>query len=259
MKFLNLIIGFLFICLSLLSCKSTEIDYGDPRLTATVTTRSPNLSINKGLTQLGLGTNRDGILYVPQGYDSNTPMPLLVALHGAGGSSSYWKYYHSRAEERDMILLAIDSRLRTWDLILGGYGDDLQFLDQALKHVFLRCNIDPEYIALCGFSDGATYALSLGISNGDLFSYLIGFSPGYVLNVDPIIGKPKIYVSHGTRDSVLPISGSKFDIVPTFIDDGYEVMYNEFDGGHTVPSAISEAALDWFLGPIVVDPELTYQ
>lgn len=242
--------------LFLISCSisPSEPDYGDPRLTATL--RAPNQSATKGITQLGLGVGRDGTLYVPASYSPDKAMPLLVALHGAGGSSSYWKSYHYRAEERDMIVLAIDSRLRTWDLILGGYGDDLQFLDRALKHVFLRCNIDPEHIALCGYSDGATYALSLGISNGDLFSHLIGYSPGYVVSLDPIVGKPSIYISHGTRDSVLPVQGSRNDIVPTFKNDGYDVTYNEFDGGHGVPASISEVALDWFIGPIVDDPEL---
>jgi phospholipase/carboxylesterase len=229
----------------------TELDINGPGLTATL--RAPNQIPTKGLTQLDLGGDRDGFLYVPENYSPGRAMPMLVALHGAGGSSSYWNSYRYRAEERDMIVLAIDSRLRTWDLILGGYGDDLQFLDQALNYVFLRCNIDQENIALCGFSDGATYALSLGISNGDLFSHIIGYSPGYVVVLGPLVGKPKIYISHGTDDTIIPVEGSRDDIVHTFINHGYDVTYNEFDGGHQVPYTISEAALDWFLGPII-DP-----
>jgi hypothetical protein len=31
-------------------------------------------------------------------------------------------------------------------------------------------------------------------------------------------------------------------------DAGYDVTYEEFDGSHNVPAAISESALDWFLG-----------
>jgi phospholipase/carboxylesterase len=230
------------------------MDYLDPRLTAHLD--APNLGITKGLTQLGLGGNRDGILYVPESYSPDRAMPLLVAMHGAGSNSSYWYSYHVRAEFRNMIFMALDSRSSTWDLILGGYGDDLQFLDQALKYVFNRCNIDPEHIALCGFSDGATYALSLGISNGDLFSHLIGYSPGYVVPLDPIVGKPQIYVSHGTHDTFLPVEASRNTIVPNFIYNGYDVVYNEFEGGHQVPAAVSEAALDWFLGVLVNDFEL---
>jgi phospholipase/carboxylesterase len=119
-------------------------------------------------------------------------MPLFIAMHGAGGSGSNWLNYPARAEERGMIFLAPDSRSSTWDLIKGGYGADLQFLDQALGYVFNRCNIDPTRITLAGFSDGTTYALSLGMSNGDFFSHLIGYSPGFVVGEDPIVGRPRI-------------------------------------------------------------------
>ena len=76
-----------------------------------------------------------------------------------------------------------------------------------------------------------------------------------MFNLDPIVGKPQIYVSHGTHDTVLPVGVSRNDIVPTFINNNYDVTYNEFDGGHQVPATISEAALDWYLGPLVNDTD----
>jgi phospholipase/carboxylesterase len=39
-------------------------------------------------------------------------------------------------------------------------------------------------VALGGFSDGASYALSLDLTNGDLFASLIAFSPGFI-QLDP--------------------------------------------------------------------------
>jgi phospholipase/carboxylesterase len=149
-----------------------------------------------------------------------------------------------------MIVLAPDSRSdRSWDLMTTGRVDrDVRFLDRALRHVFERCRIDPSHIALGGFSDGATYALSLGVSNGDLFTHLIAHSPGYIVPFEPLVGKPPIFVSHGTTDSVLPVEGTRSELVPLLRDSGYEVTYEEFDGGHTVPAEISEKTLNWFLG-----------
>jgi len=241
-----------FAMLLLISCKE-DVGSGDPRLTAQPVV--PKHVATKGLTQLVFGGNKDGILYIPESYSPEKIMPLMIALHGAGGSSNFWKSYHARAESRDMVFMAIDSQDRTWDLIIDDYGDDVQVIDKALKYVFNRCNIDPEHIVLCGFSDGATYALSLGISNGDLFSHLIGYSPGYVINVDSV-GKPKIYISHGKNDSVLPVEGSSGYIVPTFINSGYDVTYYEFRGGHALPSSIFDMSLDWFLGSLESAPEL---
>jgi predicted esterase len=47
---------------------------------------------------------------------------------------------------------------------------------------------------------------------------------------------------------VLPVSASRDVIVPSLRGAGYAVTYQEFNGGHTVPAEISEAALDWFVG-----------
>jgi phospholipase/carboxylesterase len=43
-----------------------------------------------------------------------------------------------------------------------GWGKDVAFINGSLAQVFDEYNIDPKKIALEGFSDGSTYALSLG-------------------------------------------------------------------------------------------------
>lgn len=208
---------------------------------------TPAFDPEYGLSPLGLDPSRDGLLYVPDGYAPGTPAPLFVALHGAGGSASNWTSYYARADARDFVLLAPSSRSRTWDFLLGGYGPDVTFLDRALQHTFERVLIDPARIALGGFSDGASYALSLGASNGDLFTHLVGYSPGFFNDAGPTPEKPRIFISHGTQDPILPVGASRNDTVPLLRKRGYDVTYREFDGGHLVPAEISEAALDWFL------------
>lgn len=230
----------------LLGCgDSTTEPESSPRLTARP--GSPTIEPTTGLSELGLASPRDGLLYVPESYSPGVAAPLFVALHGAGGSADNWASYADRAEARGMVFLAPDSRASTWDRVSGDFGPDVEFLDLALQHTFERCRIDPARIALGGFSDGASYALSLGVSNGDLFSHLVAYSPGFLRAVDPIVGKPRVYVSHGIQDTVLPVTISRDFIVPTLRDADYDVTYQEFAGGHAVPSEISEAALDWFL------------
>ena len=218
----------------------------EPRLTARpgVPVASPTL----GSSQLELGGVRDGFLYVPTTYTPATPMPLFVALHGYGGGGYEWSIYHGRAEARGMIVLAPDSRAATWDAVLGGFGPDVAFLDDALRYTFERCRVDAARIVLGGFSDGASYALSLGVSNGDLFSHLIAYSPGFYLPSSPIVGRPPVFVSHGTEDQILPVTTTRDSIVPRLRVSGYEVDYEEFIGAHEIPPAITESSLDWFLG-----------
>ncbi|MGQ0704395.1 MAG: alpha/beta hydrolase [Gemmatimonadales bacterium] len=207
-------------------------------------TQTPQL----GLSTLGLGGERDGILYVPTSYDPNVSTPLIVALHGAGGADSDWVNYHARAEARGFVLLAPDSRGATWDLFWEGtVGSDLFFINLALAHTFDRCRIDRQRICLAGFSDGGSYALTLGLPNGDLFTHLIGYSPGVLADIGDPVGKPRVFISHGTFDPILSVRASRNEIVPELRGAGYDTTYEEFPGGHEVPAAISEAALDWLL------------
>src|SRR5690606_37070149 len=150
------------------------------------------------------------------------PAPLLVLLHGAGGTARRaWTAYATMAEPRGIIVLAIDSRWPTWDVIHDRWGADVRFIDRALAWVFSRYRIDPTKLALGGFSDGATYALSLGAANGDLFTHLVAFAPGSIRPVAPH-GKPRIFISHGARDAILPAEISRRGIVPTLRRAGYD-------------------------------------
>ena len=54
-----------------------------------------------------------------------------------------------------------------------------------------------------------------------------------------------MFVSHGTRDQVLPIERCSRRIVPTLRDDGYDVAYVEFDGRHEAPPAVVTPLARW--------------
>ena len=204
----------------------------------------------RGTRPLGLGARRDGLLHVPSGYQPHRPAPLVVMLHGAGGNAHHalapWR---ELADEAGLILLAPDSRGSTWDFIVeGGFGKDVAFLDQALAFVFERCAVDPTRLALEGFSDGASYALSLGLTNGDLFTHVVAFSPGFLAPAAQR-GHPALFVAHGVKDTVLRIDPCSRRIVPRLEHAGYPVRYHEFDGPHTVPEDIAREALAWFSSP----------
>ena len=158
-----------------------------------------------------------------------------------------WSTFYEKCDARDMIMLAIESRDVTWDLVSGAYGADVGFIDQALGLVFEQCAIDPDQIALAGFSDGASYALSIGPTNGDLFRRIVAFSPGFAAPAVERFGTPLIWISHGRSDAILPAQRTEEVIVPGLLDLGYLVTYVPFDGGHEVPAEVSNEALDWVI------------
>jgi predicted esterase len=190
------------------------------------------------------GSSRGAILQMPA-TSAVEPLPLMVFLHGAGGSASrLLARLGPSAVDAGVAVLAVDSRAATWDAIRGGFGPDVAFLNRALERVFQTVAVDPARVAVAGFSDGATYALSLGLINGDLFRRVIAFSPGFIVEADTR-GKPRFFVSHGTADDILPIDRCSRRIVPALRQRGYDVTFREFDGGHEMPPAIAREGLAW--------------
>jgi len=203
-----------------------------------------NVSTSAKGERLGLGGARDAILRLPANAPA-APLPLLVLLHGAGGSGEgILRRLGAAAEEAGVAVLAPDSRGSSWDGIRGGFGADVTFVDRALERVFEDVSVDPARIAVGGFSDGATYALSLGLINGDLFRRVVAFSPGFVVN-GTAHGKPRFFISHGTIDQILPIDQCSRVIVPWLRTRGYDVTFREFGGGHEMPPAIAGEGMRW--------------
>jgi len=203
--------------------------------------------VRAGQQPLKLGEDRDGVLYVPRGYTGDAATPLILMLHGAGGTGLSVGYTFEIADALGLIVLAPDSRDEaTWDLLLHGYGEDVAFIGAALKQTYARCNVDRTRMAIAGHSDGASYALSLGIGTGDTFGKILAFSPG-VMQPAEVHGKPKIFISHGLSDPIMPIEVTSRTFVPRLKKLGYDVTYREYEGRHGVPPAIVREGFEWFV------------
>ena len=214
----------------------------------------PKRRVDAGLHTLGPERKPDGLLFVPEGYAPDTPVPLLVALHGSdgdalGGIAPFMSFAH----DANTVIVAPQSRGVTWDMILGEYGPDIVTLDRMLAYTFNRCSVDPSRVAIAGFSDGATYALAVGLGNSDLFTHVIALSPGFAAPASQDI-MPSIYISHGTQDAILPIDVCSRSIVARLRRAGYAVHYREFEGEHNVPVDIGRGAVDWFVGASLSHP-----
>lgn len=186
---------------------------------------------------------RDGVLQIPKNA-GDSPVPLLVMLHGATQRAvdMFW-YLGSAHEEAGVAVLAPNSIDTTWDAIGGGaFGEDVDYLNRMLERAFETTAIDPARVSVGGFSDGATYALSLGLINGDFFKSIVAFSPGFVISGEAH-GKPRIFISHGAKDRILPIDRCGRRIATELKGQGYDVTFREFDGDHEVPEDVARQGL----------------
>ena len=206
-----------------------------------------------GRNLLGIAGERDAILFVPTGLETHetrgisAPVPLFVMFHGAGGfPEKVLPFIEEHAERDKFLVLAPHSMLPTWDIVIGGSGPDLERLHRALTVVTSRYRIDRDRLAFAGFSDGASYALSIGITNGDIASHVIAMSGGF-MSVFTQEGTPKVFIAHGLRDEQLPIETSGRANAAKLKSAGYEVQYIEFNGLHAIQPAIVGKAVQFFL------------
>jgi phospholipase/carboxylesterase len=235
---------FAFSLAFLLACDATMESTADSNGRLTARPRPGTTSSARGEQHLGLDARRDGVLFVPSTAEVDR-VPLLLMLHGAGGSGDgVLRRVREAAEEAGVAVLAPDSRESTWDAVRVGFGADVAFIDRALARTFETLAVDPARVAIGGFSDGATYALSLGLVNGDLFQRVVAFSPGFLVS-GLRVGKPLVFISHGTSDQILPIDQTSLMILPGLRQRGYDVTFHEFDGGHEVPPVIAKEGVAW--------------
>jgi phospholipase/carboxylesterase len=191
-------------------------------------------------------------LYVPEGWDGRTPMPMVVALHGGHGHGrDYLWVWLREARARGMLVLAPTSRDRTWS-IMGGEDVDAAPLGEMIESVAGRYAVDHARVLLTGMSDGATYALLAGLDDGAPFTHLApacGVLHPRLLTGGRLTrahGRP-IYLVHGALDWMFPVHTARM-ARQALQAAGAVLVYREIeDLSHTYPRDENPAILDWLV------------
>jgi predicted esterase len=184
------------------------------------------------------------------------PAPLLVLLHGASGYPlNFLQGMEPIADRLGLVLLYPHSVGQTWDFIINvstdgdpWRGHDSARLDQSLADLFGRTDVDPRRVVLLGFSDGASYALSLGVANPRLFSAVVALSPGIFIPPDHSDRRQRVFVAHGRSDHILSFDSTSGTIVRELRDEGVDVRFRPFAGDHEIDPTVLREALDFALG-----------
>jgi phospholipase/carboxylesterase len=213
---------------------------------------SSKQTASAGLQKL---SSRNGLIYVPMAHAE--PLPLLILLHKSGGSAREWfsggQSFAPYAEKGRFIILAPESPSLSWGIGPKNWGYDYVAVNRALEEAFARYAIDRNRLAIGGFSDGASYALSLGLANGDVFGYVIAFSPGFIVKAhargrrgnNNEVQIPLVYIAHGTGDNVLPITSTSRIFASSLQKNGYKVEFHEFSGSHHLSRQVADQAMTW--------------
>ncbi len=197
------------------------------------------------------------ILLTPDEIDPDRRYPLFTVLHGAGRQDEMLaKAYRDEPAKRNAFFLIPRSVMPTWDLIASGERFDLDFLEYAYDLIYRRYPIDPLQQVLIGYSDGASYGLSVGLCNSTMFSAVMVWAAGFVV-LDPPTSelfregvpepRPRIYLEYGTHDELFDFETVALRMRDNLTESGFDVTFSVDEGGRHWPSGTFQAeALDWY-------------
>ncbi|HET7576296.1 MAG TPA: hypothetical protein VFK19_07000 [Sphingomicrobium sp.] len=200
--------------------------------------------------------------------------PLLILLHGADHRPLWMLHqFADEADARGLVLLAPTSKGVTWDAVRNAEGmpsrdsplanrlshrfalsRDADRVEAAIAALEKIVPVDHARTVLAGFSDGATFALAMGMSRAYAFSSVIAWSPGIAIRTAHAARGRKVLVSHGRSDRTLKFGVTCGEIVPMLQSEGADVTFLPFDGTHEMPAEVKDAFLDAAFGAVVGRP-----
>ena len=182
----------------------------------------------------GIGpSNRSATLMMPGGHDYDHPLPLVVSLHGHGGSGFWGAWYMSLFDSvlnNEHLLLYPDGTMNPignrfwnataaccnyWDQDVDDVGWLMGLIDVAIESY----GADPEGVVFLGHSNGGFMSHRMACEQGDRIRGIISSAGSTFDDFDENCaetGHPNILQVHGTYDWVI------------YYDGGYD--HDFFDG-----------------------------
>jgi len=178
-----------------------------------VASSSCNLSQKAGVQQLQLMSGqrqRSYRLFVPAGYDGRTAIPLVLELHGSGGTSdgqARTSGFDEVAAREGFAVASLQADGGRWNVpVDGNRPDDVAYVSDVIDHVAARLCTDATRIYATGFSGGGRMSSLLGCK---LNTRIAAIAPVSALRWPaPCGGRPiPVLTFHGLADPQNPYAG----------------------------------------------------
>jgi len=182
-----------------------------------------------------VGGDRPVVVHVPPGYDPEVPMPLLLVLHGYGGSGetteSRWRF-QPVAHSRGLLYAHPDGTVdcfgnRFWTSITDWCNpcetvvDDSAYLGALITEIQTVLNVDPKRIYFVGHSNGGSMSFRMACQHAHAIAAIVshaGYAYADPAQCLPVSGVHILHI-HGTADSnVLYYTGGTFAALYAFAD-----------------------------------------
>jgi polyhydroxybutyrate depolymerase len=165
------------------------------------------------ITLTSRGLTRHAILHVPPIAQTGQRLPLVVALHGAGGTGQGMEEYSGLdvvADGEDFAVV-YPSTAKThsfWNYTgAAGAPDDLGFVNDLVMSLRQQICVNARREYATGISNGGSMATRLGCAMPGLFAAVAPVAGGYAYQPRCTPDRPVSLLSiHGTVDASVPYS-----------------------------------------------------
>lgn len=155
--------------------------------------------------------------------------PLILALHGGGGSADQFARASGLARPANRMGYAVifpegTGRAATWN---GGYCcgraaragvDDMAFLDAIIADATRRFGLDPDRVYLTGMSNGAIMAETYAAKRATRIRAVAGVAGTLDTRRNRVTAPVPLLHIHGTADPMVPYAGGQGDTSLTRTD-----------------------------------------
>jgi len=163
-------------------------------------------------------------LYIPEGYQEDISVPLLLVLHGASGNgarSQAWLGFDALADAKNFIVAYPNGLYNNWDFGAGVPTpdgdrvtvDDVGYLTGLVDDLAEAYSIDRTRVFVAGNSNGALMAYRLACEAPDTFRAVAGVAAGVFVMAVRECGEvpiPVLFIQ-GTDDRILPWDGTRLN------------------------------------------------
>lgn len=187
---------------------------------------------------------------VPESVDPASPAPLILVLHGSGGTPAPLAELHRATAERLGAILAFPSAVRPGPS--GGFSwtfrdESAWWVLRAVERLAAEHDVDADRVVLSGFSQGANVALAVGLKHPDRFAGLVpvgGHWEPDAMPITPSETKPRVQLLIGQRDP----AASTFRKARRALEQaGFEVRLRTWAAvGHAYPRRPTKDLVDAF-------------
>jgi phospholipase/carboxylesterase len=218
------------------------------------------------------------LTFLPTAYEPGYAYPLLVFLHGRGGSERQLIPWMPALSQRNYVAIALrgpqmvrSGKCRrgaasvglrsqpgyTWRLPASADGAIEEYVFEAIAQTQQRLHIHPQRIFLMGFCEGAEVAYRLALRYPERFGGLVVLN-GALPSCRPLLRLPQarqlsVFIAHGIANAVLPLSAAR-QAASLLYTAGLNVQFRVYPTTHRLHPAMWQDANRWLMQLITARP-----